>query len=717
MGTGYTRNDSANNIADGNVINASDLDGEFDAVQAAFNGSTGHSHDGTTGEGPQIAAGGIASNAVTTAKILDANVTTAKIADANVTVGKMAANSVDSDQYVDGSIDTAHIGNLQVTTAKIAADAIDGTKIADDVIDSEHYVAGSIDAEHLAADIIDGTKIADDSIDSEHYVAGSIDAEHLAANSVTSAKLDTNIQVAGTLGVTGETTLTTHLNMGDGDIIKLGDSADLQIYHDGASGASYIAETGASNLILLGTNFRVNNAGNTQSMIVADDGGKVQLHYAGAGKFETTTSGVDVTGNVVVSGTVDGRDVASDGSKLDGIESGATADQSASEILTLIKTVDGSGSGLDADTLDGVDSASFLRSDAADTKTSGDLNFSDNVKAIFGAGTDLEIFHDGSNSIIRDQGAGSLFIDGSSTITLRSGDAGETYAVFNDNGAVSLRYDNVEKFVTKSDGVDITGELQCDSLDVDGNADISGTLTMSGDLDLQDNDVILIGSSDDLQIYHDGSNSYIQDVGVGQLVITSQGSGIYLQKGTTETMATFSTDAGVNLYYDNSIKFETTSGGVDVTGNMYASGNIGLDSTDYISFSNNAHIAFITNNSEEFRMESDGDFHADGDVIAYSTTISDERLKTDIEKIENATDKVSQLNGYTFTYKADGKKSAGVIAQEVEKVLPSAVSEKELPLKTDDGVAYKTVQYDQIIGLLIESIKELKQEINELKGE
>ena len=73
--------------------------------------------------------------------------------------------------------------------------------------------------------------------------------------------------------------------------------------------------------------------------------------------------------NITVSGTVDGRDVATDGSKLDGIESGATADQTASEILTLIKTVDGSGSGLDADTLDGISSASFVRSDASDTLT------------------------------------------------------------------------------------------------------------------------------------------------------------------------------------------------------------------------------------------------------------------------------------------------------------------------------------------------------------
>lgn len=75
MGTGYVRNDTANNIADGNVINASDLDGEFDALQSAFNGSTGHSHDGTTGEGPQIAEAGIADSAVTSAKIANNNVT------------------------------------------------------------------------------------------------------------------------------------------------------------------------------------------------------------------------------------------------------------------------------------------------------------------------------------------------------------------------------------------------------------------------------------------------------------------------------------------------------------------------------------------------------------------------------------------------------------------------------------------------------------------
>ena len=59
------------------------------------------------------------------------------------------------------------------------------------------------------------------------------------------------------------------------------------------------------------------------------------------------------TGSIAVTGTVDGRDVSADGTKLDGIETGATADQTAAQILTAIKTVDGTGSGLDADTVDG----------------------------------------------------------------------------------------------------------------------------------------------------------------------------------------------------------------------------------------------------------------------------------------------------------------------------------------------------------------------------
>jgi len=108
--------------------------------------------------------------------------------------------------------------------------------------------------------------------------------------------------------------------------------------------------------------------------------------------------------------------------------------------------------------------------------------------------------------------------------------------------------------------------------------------------------------------------------------------------------------------------------------------------------------------------------HVDGNITAYSTTVSDERLKTDIERIEGALDKVCSLSGYTFTYKHDGKASAGVIAQEVEKVMPSAVIEKELPYQGEEGEQYKIVQYDQLHGLLIEAIKEQQKQIDELKA-
>jgi len=73
-----------------------------------------------------------------------------------------------------------------------------------------------------------------------------------------------------------------------------------------------------------------------------------------------TFGGLTITGSVSVNGTVDGRDVSADGTKLDGIEAGATADQTAAEILTAIKTVDGAGSGLDADLFDAQSGAFYL---------------------------------------------------------------------------------------------------------------------------------------------------------------------------------------------------------------------------------------------------------------------------------------------------------------------------------------------------------------------
>jgi hypothetical protein len=92
-----------------------------------------------------------------------------------------------------------------------------------------------------------------------------------------------------------------------------------------------------------------------------------------------------------------------------------------------------------------------------------------------------------------------------------------------------------------------------------------------------------------------------------------------------------------------------------------------------------------------------GDIYATGNITGYS----DRRAKSDIEKIENALEKIEQLNGYTFTMK--GKRYTGLIAQEILPILPEAVTGSE---ETNYAVAY-----DNMMGLIVEAIKELKQKI------
>jgi hypothetical protein len=143
--------------------------------------------------------------------------------------------------------------------------------------------------------------------------------------------------------------------------------------------------------------------------------------------------------------------------------------------------------------------------------------------------------------------------------------------------------------------------------------------------------------------------------------------------------------------------------------------NVGLNSGDKITFTDNTDMRFTVNAGEEMRLEADGDLHVDGDVIAFSSTISDATLKYDINPIDHALDKVAQLTGVTYKYLKDGMESAGLLAQDVEKVMPCAVTERSLPLHTGNEEKYKTLNYDNLHALLIESIKELTAKVEKLE--
>tara|TARA_B100000902_G_C27080639_1_gene798730 strand:- start:28 stop:918 length:891 start_codon:yes stop_codon:yes gene_type:complete len=136
----------------------------------------------------------------------------------------------------------------------------------------------------------------------------------------------------------------------------------------------------------------------------------------------------------------------------------------------------------------------------------------------------------------------------------------------------------------------------------------------------------------------------------------------------------------------------------------------------YITNVATTNIIISVGNDEKVRIENDGDLHVKADVVAYSSTPSDIRLKKNFTKIDNGLDVISKLDGQTFNWKKDeGRLSAGFKAQEVEKVLPHLVDERELPLHSDDERDYKVLRYEEIIPYLVEAIKEQQEQINKLE--
>ena len=122
-----------------------------------------------------------------------------------------------------------------------------------------------------------------------------VPTELIVDGAVTSAKLDTNIAISGTLGVTGELTLATHMIMGDNDKIKIGTGGDLEIYHDGSN--SYISNS-TGNIYLADTNGSVHiQAKLNEESIVCTADGAVTLYHDNAVKLATTSTGIDVTSN------------------------------------------------------------------------------------------------------------------------------------------------------------------------------------------------------------------------------------------------------------------------------------------------------------------------------------------------------------------------------------------------------------------------------------
>ena len=196
----------------------------------------------------------------------------------------------------------------------------------------------------------------------------------------------------------------------------------------------------------------------------------------------------------------------------------------------------------------------------------GSISFPDSSgdtvgRALFGDSDDLRIYHDGNNSIIQEVGAGDLRLAGN-VVKLNNGNNTATMLKGTDGGSVELNHNGSKKFETTASGIDVTGHTETDTLNVSGLSTFTGDVSFASTITFGDDDQIIMGDGSDLKLYHDGSNSYIEDTGTGALIM--KGSTLRFRSTDNEKIINAHQNGSVDLFYDDSKKFETTGIGISV---------------------------------------------------------------------------------------------------------------------------------------------------------
>ena len=319
-------------------------------------------------------------------------------------------------------------------------------------------------------------------------------------------------------------------------------------------------------------NFNIQNyaSGGWETAITGVGNGTVELRYDNSKKFETQANGVTVTGGVYSDGLICG-----DNDKIELGDSGdlwfehngawATIDNNTGDL-----NISTTGSGDDifinsaddislrvAGTEDGIkvigdgavelyhNNVKKLSTDSAGIVLTDMMYILDSKKAVFGDGSDLQIYHTGSQSYVQNTSANALWIQNASgqDVTISNTSAGEKSAKFNIGGAATLYYDNIEKLATNSGGVEISGHCY-----------------------FPDNNGSYYGAGEDLKIYHNGSTQGYIINGSGNLNIRTGGALWIDNTDGSETYIKATEGGAVELYYNNGKKFETTSNGIAIAG-------------------------------------------------------------------------------------------------------------------------------------------------------
>ena len=296
------------------------------------------------------------------------------------------------------------------------------------------------------------------------------------------------------------------------DRIKLGASGDLQLYHD--SNNSLINASGTGNLIVQGASDIILRPADGEVGIDINANSSVDLYFDNSKKLETTNLGTKIIGDLFL------------------------------------------------------DNPDHAGSDVQFDSSAKKLKFDDNVKANFGSGDDLSIYHTGSTNRIETSGQIQMICN---NLSLANAANSESLIQAFQDGAVNLFFNGSKKFETLTDGVNVTGTLKVNgsaftggiaSVAADTSPQLGGDLESNGnDILMADNDRIKIGNSTDFQLLHNGSNSFIVN-STGFLDLQADAFRILSSGG--ESQAKFTANGAVELYHDNSKKLETAANGIIV---------------------------------------------------------------------------------------------------------------------------------------------------------
>ena len=654
-----------------------------DGTNSYFINSTGHLYIQNQGDDKDIVLqSDDGSGSVTAYLTLDGSATTINVAKNMMFADDVKAyfgNSSDAYIYYEPTNDELYIRNANGDT-KIRNEATDA-----DIIFSNDDGSGG-DTNYMVLDggekrtyfyeqvrVVDSKQFAigsGDDLELKHDGSNSTILNHTGNLTISQRADDADIILESDDGSGGNTAyLTLDGSLGalsiqkdmyrnDGVNLYMGSHSDQYMYYDGTNDIGYWRATTGDIIIR-------NDADDKDIILQSDDGsGGTTAYLTLDGSITTTTFNQNarvVDSKKMSVGNADDASFYHDGTD--------TYFENGTGNFYIRNLVDDGDLIFQGDNGSG-GNATYLTLDGSATKVQIDKNmvFSDNVQAQFGGNVDIKIYHNSSsgNANIENY-TGSLYVTN-----------------YTDDGDIFFRVD---------DG----GSNIITALEIDASA--VGRVKLPNDLQY-----LTFGAGGDGVLYSYQDNFYVSNHTAGKDTIFTN-----LNSDSSSHVEMMRLDGSAeSIEIAKKMQFPASHSADKIV--MYSGGNekIGTEANTLLFTADN-HKFKDTAGHTNVTFDNAGNISATADVIAYAS--SDKRLKDNLKPIENSLDKVSKLSGYEFDWNDKQEiyqgHDVGVIAQEVEEILPEVVTTR------DSG--YKAVKYEKLVPLLIESIKELKEEINGLK--